>query len=291
MRHLIPARHDREERTHVTPGDAGWDYLGFEVHALASGRVWGKESGDREMCLVFQAGDAEVEVTGGSEDVAWSIAGRPHVFAGMAHAVYLPPGHTVRVTPRTAVEFSIGSAPAEGTLPPRLITPDDVEVEIRGGHNVTRQISHILDPGDAEHLLCVEVYTPSGNWSSYPPHRHDVQDPPNEVDLDEIYYHRIAPADGWMMQRLFNDDRSLDERLVVGDRDTVLVREGYHPVVAAPGYDGYYLNFLAGETPSWVVHDEPQLAWVRDAWEGREDRLRLPLQGTGRGRGGGSGRS
>jgi 5-deoxy-glucuronate isomerase len=153
---------------------------------------------------------------------------------------------------------------------------------MRGGHNVTRQITHILDPGDAEHLLCVEVYTPSGNWSSYPPHKHDVQNPPEEVNLEEVYYYRLHPEDGWAVQRLYTDDRSLDERLLISHGDAVLVRQGYHPVVTAPGYDLYYLNFLAGETPSWVAKDEPNLAWVRDAWEGAPDRMRLPLQGTGR---------
>lgn len=280
MRHLIPARENDEIQTEVTPSEAGWTFLEFAVHALAAGRAWRRASEDRELCLVFQAGDATVALEG-PEAREWTFEGRRNVFSGMAHAVYVPPGYRVRIEPATDVVVALGSAPAEGRLPPRLIRPDDVDVEIRGGHNVTRQISHILDPGDAEHLLCVEVYTPSGNWSSYPPHRHDVQDPPDEVDLEEIYQYRIDPPDGWMLQRLFNDDRTLDERLLVHDGDTVLVREGYHPVVAAPGYDGYYLNFLAGETPSWAVHDEPQLAWVRDAWEGREGRLRLPLRGTG----------
>lgn len=279
MTHLIPPRPDASHRTAVTPADAGWAYLGFDVHVLPSGRSWRFESPDREAALVFQRGDADVRVGGET----WRVTGRRDVFDGMAHTVYLPPGHAAEVVPDGEVELAVGSAPAEGRLEPRLIRPEEVKVEIRGGHNVTRQISHILDPGDAEHLLCVEVYTPSGNWSSYPPHRHDVQDPPNEVALDEIYHHRIAPADGWMVQRLFNDARSLDELLLVHDRDTVLVREGYHPYVATPGYDGYYLNFLAGETPRWIVHDEPQLAWVREHWAGREDGLRLPLEGTGRG--------
>ncbi len=174
--------------------------------------------------------------------------------------------------------MAVGFAPAEGRYPVRFIKPEDVEIEIRGGHNATRQISHILDPGDAEKLLCVEVYTPSGNWSSYPPHKHDIQNPPEEVDLEEIYHYRFQPDNGWALQRLYNDDRSLDEVLKVGDGDTVLVREGYHPVVTAPGYDAYYLNFLAGETPSWIARDEPDLAWVRGQWEGSEDRLKLPLE-------------
>lgn len=277
MEHLIRP-HEDGLRTHVSPERAGWHYLDFGVRALAAGHEHREESGDRELALVFLSGDADVEVGGRS----WSIQGRRGVFHGMAHVVYVPPDHAYRVSARDGVEIAVGSAPAEGKLEPRLITPDEVKVEIRGGHNVTRQISHILDPGDAEHLLCVEVYTPSGNWSSYPPHRHDVQNPPEEVALEEIYHFRIDPPDGWAMQRLFNDDRSLDEKLLVHDGDTVLVREGYHPVVAAPGYDCYYLNFLAGETPSWSVHDEPQLAWVRDHWAGKDDALELPLKGSGR---------
>ncbi len=228
--------------------------------------------------MVFLSGDAKVEV--GHE--TWQIKGRRGVFAGLPSSVYVPPDSRYTVQPEGRLELAIGSAPAEGKLPPRLITPEEVAVEMRGGHNATRQISHILDPGDAEHLLCVEVYTPSGNWSSYPPHKHDLQSPPDEVDLEEIYYYLMHPEDGWAMQRLYTDDRRLDARLVVENRDAVLVREGYHPVVAAPGYDAYYLNFLAGETPSWIAKDEPQLAWVRGAWEGADDRMKLPLQGTGR---------
>jgi 5-deoxy-glucuronate isomerase len=102
------------------------------------------------------------------------------------------------------------------------------------------------------------------------------------VDLDEVYHYRLDPADGWALQRLYTDERDFDTVLVVADGDTVLVRRGYHPVVTPPGYDAYYLNVLAGDEPSWVARDEPRLAWVRDAWQGREGRLRLPLQGTGR---------
>lgn len=229
--------------------------------------------------MVFMTGDVTVR-SGRNE---WRIEGRRDVFSGLPHAVYLPPDEEYEITGQTGFEVAFAAAPAEGRLAPRLITPDDVKVEIRGGHNVTRQISHVIDPDDAEHLLCVEVYTPSGNWSSYPPHKHDVQAPPDEVDLDEIYHYRIQPADGWAVQRLYNDDRTLDEVVIAQHRDTVLVREGYHPVAAAPGYDCYYLNFLAGETPLWIARDEPQLAWVRDNWEGGPERLRLPLRGTGRG--------
>ncbi len=262
----------------VTAERAGWRFLEFCVMAYGAGQaVTGKTEGD-EVCMVFLSGDAVVEAAG----ERWTVHGRRGVFAGLPHALYLPPDQTYTLKPTTPVEIAFGRAPAEGRLPPRLITPEDATVEIRGGHNVTRQISHILDPGDAEKLLCVEVYTPSGNWSSYPPHKHDVQDPPDEVELEEVYYYRLKPEDGWAMQRLYSDDRKLDEVVLARHGDAVLVREGYHPVVAAPGYDCYYLNFLAGETPSWVARDEPQLAWVRGNWEGGQDRLRLPLRGSGR---------
>ncbi len=276
--HAVHADRDNPLQTDITPERVGWRMLGFQVRALGAGETLSAQSEGNELCLVFLGGDASVNVGGET----WQIRGRRGVFAGLPYAVYLPPGVSYTVQSDGGLVVALGSAPAEGRLPPRLITPEDVKVEMRGGHNVTRQITHILDPGDAEHLLCVEVYTPSGNWSSYPPHKHDVQNPPEEVDLEEVYYYRIHPADGWAMQRLYTDDRRLDERLLVGDGDAVLVREGYHPVVAAPGYDAYYLNFLAGETPSWIAKDEPQLAWVRGSWEGAQDRMKLPLKGAGR---------
>lgn len=278
MQHIFPANSDNSLQADITPTAAGWRYLGFQARSVPAEQSFAGESQDNELCLVFLSGDATVEVGGNT----WTIKGRRDVFDGLPYAVYIPPDQRHQVTAHSPLELGIGSAPAEGKLDARLITPDDIKVEIRGGHNVTRQISHILDPGDAEKLLCVEVYTPSGNWSSYPPHKHDVQNPPDEVDLEEIYHYRLKPDDGWAMQRLYTDDRSLNERLLVHHADTVLVREGYHPVVAAPGYDCYYLNFLAGQTPLWVTKDEPQLAWVRDNWEGGEDRLELPLKGTGR---------
>ncbi len=257
----------------VTPALAGWRYLSFHTYVLRQGQTLGGETAGDELCMVLLAGQITV-VSGGT---TWECE-RRDVFHGRPYAMYLPPGCAYSVTARADTEVACGRAPATGQLPPRLITPEQVAIEIRGGHNVTRQINHILDPGAAEKLLCVEVYTPSGNWSSYPPHRHDVDNPPQEVDLEEVYYYRVNPPDGWAMQRLYTDDRSTDEAVIASHGDVVLVRQGYHPVVAAPGYDVYYLNFLAGTTPSWAALDDPQLAWVRGNWAGREDRLVLPLQ-------------
>jgi 5-deoxy-glucuronate isomerase len=274
VEHVVPLDRGRPDASDVTPERASWRHLSFRVRSLLPGASFRAESGDQEVCLVLLAGDAELAVAG----ERWLVEGRSGPFAGLPHALYVPPDQRYEVQARGPVEFALGTAPAAGRLPPRLIRPEDVVVEIRGGHNVTRQISHVIDPGGAERLLCVEVYTPSGNWSSYPPHAHDVHAPPIEVDLDEVYHYRLDPDDGWALQRLYTDDRSLDTVVVAKDGDTVLVRRGYHPVVAAPGYDCYYLNLLAGDVPSWAARDEPRLAWVRGQWEGREGRLRLPLR-------------
>lgn len=262
----------------MTPEQAGWLHLTFCIERLAVGHTHADTVDGFERVIVVLSGDAELTL--GHEQRV--INGRKRVFDGLPYAMYVPPGVSYQVRALTAVELAFGQARAEGRLPPRFITPDDVKVEMRGGHNVTRQITHIIDPGEAEKLLCVEVYTPSGNWSSYPPHRHDEHVEGVEVDLDEIYHYRIDPPDGWAMQRLYTDARDLDDVVLARDGDTVMVRRGYHPVVMAPGYDGYYLNFLAGEHPSWVARDEPQLAWVRGQWAGRSDRMVLPLKGVQR---------
>ena len=278
MQHVVRAAKGDTLRAEVTPASAGWQHLAFQLHEYPEGGRFERQSGSDEVALVLLRGDAELEAGG----QRWSVRGRRGVFEGLPYALYVPPGQTYALRASGPVEFALGMAKAEGRLPPRLITPEDVKVEIRGGHNATRQISHVIDPGEAEKLLCVEVYTPSGNWSSYPPHKHDVYEAGVEAELDEVYHYRLDPPDGWALQRLYTDDRSLDEVVLARDGDTVLVRQGYHPVVTAPGYDAYYLNLLAGDDPTWDARDEPDLAWVRGQWEGREGRLRLPLGGTGR---------
>jgi 5-deoxy-glucuronate isomerase len=149
-------------------------------------------------------------------------------------------------------------------------------VEIRGGGNATRQINHMLSPEfPAQRLLVCEVFTPAGNWSSYPPHKHDVHNPPGEVDLEEIYYYRVDRPEGYAIQKVYTADRRIDETLSVRDGELVLIPEGYHPVVAAHGYNVYYLNALAGSARSMAASDDPDYAWVRDTW--REQDPRLPM--------------
>ena len=266
-------RHVVKADVAVTPQSAAWDHLGFALRSLAAGEEHRRLDAEHETCVIVLSGSGEFSVG----DERWRFEGRHNAFAGLPHALYVPPGVEYAFSATSAAEIGIGSAPAQGKFKPRFIRPADVTVEVRGGHNAQRQISHVIDPGQAEHLLCVEVYTPSGNWSSYPPHRHDEHVPGVEVDLDEVYHYRIQPADGWGMQRLYDDSRELNDVVLVADGDTVLVRRGYHPVVMAPGYDGYYLNFLAGEHATWEARDEPDLAWVRGNWAGSEQRLHIPF--------------
>jgi 5-deoxy-glucuronate isomerase len=211
---------------------------------------------------------------------AWPVVGgRASVFAGLPHTLYLPIGTTFTVTSEKGCDLALCYSEATREFPARLVTPDEVGIEIRGGGNATRQINAMMHPSfPADRLLIVEVYTPSGNWSSFPPHKHDAHNPPTEVDLEEIYYYRINRPEGWAIQRVYTADRSLDETVTVHDGELVLVPEGYHPVVAAHGYDVYYLNALAGSARSMASSDDPELAWVRATW--KEQDPRLPLVGA-----------
>ena len=199
----------------------------------------------------------------------WTIGERASVFAGKPWALYLPRDSAFTVTAEGPLELAVCGARAEKTLPPVLIRPEDVAVEIRGAGNACRQINHIVKPDfPADRLLIVEVFTPSGNWSSYPPHKHDVSEMPREADLEEIYYYRIDPPDGFGLQRLYTADGRTDAAYVIHDGDLLLVPEGYHVFAVAHGYTGYYLNVLAGDEPVRTMQpaDDPTYAWVRATW-------------------------
>ncbi len=192
----------------------------------------------------------------------------------MPSAVYLPIQTKFTITAITNCDLAFCYSLANTKYPGALIKPEDVAVEIRGGGNATRQINHILTPQfPADRLLIVEVYTPSGNWSSYPPHKHDVHNPPGEVDLEEFYYYRVDRPEGYAIQRVYTRDGRLNETLTVRNGDLVLVPEGYHPVVAAHGYNIYYLNVLAGSARSMAASDDPDYAWVRDSWKEKDPRV------------------
>jgi 5-deoxy-glucuronate isomerase len=261
----------------VPGGGSGFEYLQLQVRRIPAGEILEGGTDINEMAIVGLGGTFDLESTHGK----WSNVGsRANVFSGMPSAVYLPVQTSFTVKAVRDCDLAFCYCRAEVSHPAALIQPSDVRVEIRGGANATRQINHIVTPEfPSQRLLIVEVYTPSGNWSSYPPHKHDVHNPPGEVDLEELYYYRIDRPEGYAIQRVYTRDRQLDETLTVRDGDLVLIPEGYHPVVAAHGYNVYYLNLLAGSAHSMAASDDPDYGWVRDTW--REKDPRVPLVKSG----------
>jgi 5-deoxy-glucuronate isomerase len=246
----------------VTPSSAGWQYVGFEALALADGTVANRETGQLEVCIVVVAGSAHVR----SEHGEWrDLGGRADPWSGPPDAAYLPPGTRFAIEGGAAGgEVGLCWAPAPGGgAPARVLPGAELEVETRGYGSQERFVHPILmDSREADSLLVCEVLTPAGHWSSYPPHKHDIDDPPRETFLEETYYHRVSPARGFGLQRVYSADRSLDETLAFGDRDCVLVPRGYHTVSAPPGYDLYYLNVMAGPARTWAVANDPDHEWT-----------------------------
>jgi 5-deoxy-glucuronate isomerase len=245
----------------VTPESAGWTYVGFELHKLAAGARVGAETGEREVCLVFVSGRGRVEAGG----VALGELGeRMSPFEGPPAAVYIPAGSDWRVEATTALELAVCSAPGvRGTPKARVIPAGSHAPMVRGKGSNVRHVTDILPETDpAISLLVVEVITPNGHTSSYPPHKHDRDDLPRESRLEETYYHRLYPPQGFAFQRVYTDDRSLDEALAVEDGEVVLVPEGYHPVATVHGYDSYYLNVMAGPHRIWKFHNAPEHEWL-----------------------------
>lgn len=253
----------------VSRAQAGWRFVHFAVRQVAPGRPFTGQTGHEECCLVLLAGHCRVTFDGG----AAVLGPRRHVFDSYPHALYLPPKTAFRVEADRLTELGDGRAPVpKGTrLAPRVIAPEDCGFEIRGGGNATRQIVDIIRPDfPASRLLVCEVFTPAGNWSSYPPHKHDVDRPPGEVKLEEIYYYRFEDPAAFGIQRIY-DDRA-DRALTVRHGDVTLIRSGYHPFVAAYGYNAYYLNVLAGTRRSMAASDDPRYAHFR-AWPSPEARV------------------
>ena len=246
---------------HVTPESAGWTHVGFDLFHLAEGDSAGADTGGREVCLVLVSGKARI--TGGGNDFG-VLGERMSPFYGKPWSVYVPAGSAWSVTAESRVELAVCSAPGQaGSHEPRVIAPDDLHQETRGAGTNTRHVTNILPEWEpADSLLVVEVVTPGGGTSSYPPHKHDRDDLPHESALEETYYHRLNPPQGFAFQRVYTDDLSLDETMTVSDGDLTLVPRGYHPCAALHGYDLYYLNVMAGPKRVWRFHNQPAHEWL-----------------------------
>ncbi|MCC6615860.1 MAG: 5-deoxy-glucuronate isomerase [Anaerolineae bacterium] len=261
----------------VRPTDAGWEYLNMAAIRLNAHEPYSSSTGEHEHVSVILGGRCNFRTSKGEY---LNIGRRPDVFSGMPYAVYLPRRTDFEIEALTDdLEIASCWVPTDEDHPVRLVTPADSKIEIRGGGNATRQINGIVPPGfDCHRLVCVEVYTPPGNWSSYPPHKHDVHRVAAdgtvlEADLEEIYFYKIDKPDGYAYQRVYTLDGRIDALMRAQNHDVVLVPEGYHPVVSAHGYTTYYLNFLAGSAQSLANQDDPQYAWIKDTWTEQDPRL------------------
>ncbi len=247
----------------VTPDSAGWEHVGFKAMRLATGEEDSIDTGTRELCLVVLTGTVDLTVDGQT----WNgLGSRNSVFDDVSPAaLYVPPGKHVRIRATRDAELALCSAPCDKQpRTVRLLDSGQMRRSVRGKGSNTRHVCDILPHDDptAAHLLVVEVLTPAGHASSYPPHKHDAETPPVETQLEETYYHRLNPPQGFAFQRVYTDDRSIDEACAVEDHDVVLVPRGYHPVVAPHGYDLYYLNVMAGPNRLWVFRNDPAHEWM-----------------------------
>lgn len=270
MNLLVKAARDAQTIACVTPESAQWRHVGFEALRLRDGDAIERSLVTREMCVVVVSGCVTLEIDADGAGTAvkqWErLFSRSSPFDDAApYALYAPPRTTIRAKSHGDVELAICTAPAQGLFAARLIEPAQIPSSVRGVAANTRYVRDILPQSEpAEGLLVVEVRTPSGHSSSYPPHKHDADTIPAESVLEETYYHRLHPAQGFAVQRVYTDTRDLDETMAVEDRDVVLVPRGYHPVIVPYGYESYYLNVMAGPTRAWHFRNDPAHEWIID---------------------------
>ncbi|MGP3991720.1 5-deoxy-glucuronate isomerase [Streptomyces sp. 3N207] len=271
----------------VTPESAGWGHSGLRILTLEPGAAHSLATGDSEFLVLPLSGGCTVTVDG----QVFELDGRDGVFGEVTDFAYLPPASRSLISTASGGTFALPSARTErGGLPARYGSKEEVPVELRGAGNCSRQVHNYCLPGtfEAEQLLVCEVLTPGGNWSSYPPHKHDEartdeHGRPVESELEEIYYFQVAGEGGFAYQRVYGrPERPIDVLAEVRSGDAVLIPHGWHgPSVAAPGYDLYYLNVMAGpgQDRAWLICDDPAHGWVRSMWESQDVDARLPFGG------------
>jgi 5-deoxy-glucuronate isomerase len=270
----------------VTPESAGWGYSSMRVLQLGAGESHTFGTGEEEVVVLPLSGGCTVTVDGET----FEVTGRDGVFSGPSDFVYAPREAQVEISSAAGGRFAVPGSRCTRRLEARYRAAADVPVEIRGAGSCTRQVNNFCAAHtfEADRMIAVEVITPGGNWSSYPPHKHDEDRPGEESALEEVYYFEIAPGPdggaGLGYHRVYGTaERPIDVLAEVRDRDVVLVPHGYHgPSVAAPGYDMYYLNVMAGPGAerTWLMCDDPAHTWVRGTWENLPSDPRLPLGST-----------
>jgi 5-deoxy-glucuronate isomerase len=261
----------------VSAVQAGWNLLNMEARRLDQGQRWRGNTSDHEYVHVILGGVCHIHTNHGD---FLNVGRRPNVFSGMPYALYLSRNTSFEIEALTA-GFEVASCwvPTDRDYPAHLVTPSDSRVDLRGGGNASRQVNSVIPPGfDCHRIVCVEAYIPGGNWAGYPPHKHDEhredgQGQVLEADLEEIYFYKMDRRGGYAFQRIYTEDRQIDTVVMAQNNDIVLVPEGHHPTVSAPGYTTYLLNFLAGSAQSLANTDDPAYAWVKDEWGQLDSRL------------------
>ncbi len=247
----------------VKPGRDGIEFIELGILRLPAGGVSRGKTDSNEVCLVLLGGLANV--TAGETSFP-SIGSRANVFAGRATAVHIPPGLKFKVEAVGALEVAIARAPSHLPGEPRLIGPEKVKVNVRGKDTFERQVHDIIDFNfPSNRLLVGETFNQPGKWSSYPPHKHDRIAPPEETRMEEVYFFKVNPPQGFGFQRVYSPERNLDQAFVIRDNSLTKLPFGYHPTAAAPGYSLYYLWVLAGEPRNYTLYDDPDHKWVKDA--------------------------
>ncbi|WP_322092858.1 5-deoxy-glucuronate isomerase [Paraburkholderia bannensis] len=261
--HLVVKASPAREICNVTPESAGWKHVGFRALRLSAGDSESVDTLSRELCLVVLTGTVEARVDG---EIFEGLGRRDSVFDDISpDALYVPGGRTVTIKATRDAEIALCTAPyVSGDKVVKRLDGEAMKRSARGKGSNARYVCDILmgDNPAADRLLVVEVITPAGHSSSYPPHKHDSDALPGETVLEETYYHRLSPAQGFAFQRVYTDDRSLDEACVVENHDVVMVPRGYHPVVAPHGYNLYYLNVMAGPGRAWEFRNDPAHEWM-----------------------------
>ena len=254
----------------ITPETACWKYISFKVARLSPNETIKANTSSEEVVIVPLVGRGKLLFNGNTHELV-----RRDLFRDLAEIAYLPPRTDYKLEAIERFEVAIGGAPAEGKLPPRIIKRNEIPTAVRGGANAARGVSTLADSDElTERLVVYEIHTPSGNWSSFPPHRHDTRD--NSSYHEETYYYRFLPENGFAIQRIYTRDTDLDLAIPVQHGDVVLIHEGYHPVVKAPGTNAYYLNFLAGDVRKITAINDPFYDWVGKNWEGNP--IEIPLK-------------
>ncbi|MFS4417774.1 5-deoxy-glucuronate isomerase [Maribacter sp. 2307ULW6-5] len=276
---LVKPKKDTAIYHSITPETAQWNYLSFEARSMAKDDVWEHDTQDHELVIVLLSGNFRVSSPKGH----WTTTnGRTNVFNGIAHTLYLPRNTEFTLTALSqTLDIAYGWCKADKDFKPKFVTPEETPVVIFGGDNATRQFNDLVPPGfGCQSIVVREVYTPSGNWSSFPAHKHDERILADDGTVlepiqEETYFYKFQKPEAYAIQQVYTKDGSLDEIVRPRHNDVVMIPRGFHPVVAEHGFHCYYLNFLAGTDQCLANTTDPDHEWIYGSWSSKDNRLPL----------------